>query len=220
MFFTVSRPFAANGQEKLTVHPLGAHFTSRCAALRLVSLGDGHGLSVALQRGYTMKKALFLATALAMAPVTSVSAIEVLETKRTNPSGNCDGARPVDRDALRIRPLALVNEYSNNIAFATCAFLTNDPSVLGGVLGISTFGTNFTNLSNATVTVTCTGVIGEEGSPVYEVKSVEIGPMSDGTLAWNSATGLLFSQRLSFSCALPPQVGLTDNWVTTVLSIL
>lgn len=160
---------------------------------------------------------LILATALALAPLASANAVEILETKRTNPAGNCDGARPVDRDALRNRPLALVNEYGTSIAYSTCAFTTNDPS-----LGVAAFGSNFTNLSGQTVTINCTGVLGEEGSPAYYPKSLVLGPMESGSLAWDGDdnAGLLFGHRLSLSCALPPQAGMTDNWVTVLLSLL
>lgn len=162
-------------------------------------------------------KSLVLVTALTLVPAASAYAVEILETNRTNPAGNCDGARPVDRDSLRIRPLALVNEYGASVSYITCAFTSNDPS-----LGNAGFGSRFTNLSMQTVTVNCTGVVGEEGAPEYYPKSLILGPLADGSLEWDGSDtgGLLFDQRVSISCALPPQVSANDNWVTIVLSIL
>lgn len=163
------------------------------------------------------KGTLIFVVMLALAPFASANAQEILETHRTNPAGNCDGARPVDRDALRNRPLALVNEYGSSVSYITCAFTTDTLS-----LGNAGFGSRFTNLSMQTVTVNCTGVVGEEGAVEYYPKSLMLGPLADGVLEWDGTDtgGLLFDQRVSFSCALPPQVGANDNWVTVVLSIL
>lgn len=160
---------------------------------------------------------LLLAMALAMVPWTTASAIDVLEVNRSNPSGNCNGARPVDREKLRNRPLALVNEYGNEVAYATCAFTTSD-----GAIGLVNFGTRFTNLSNQTATVDCTGVVGEEGDVMYYTKSVVLGPLATSEIVWTGSGpgGLFFSKRVSLSCALPPMVGMNDNKVSLLVSIL
>jgi hypothetical protein len=162
---------------------------------------------------------LLLLAMMASVPLAPAHALDVLETQRSNPTGNCEGSRPSDRDALRHRPLALVNEYSLDPApvFITCAFSSPDEA-----LGISVFGSRFTNLSNATVTVNCTGVVGEEGSPRYYPKALTLAPLASGSLSWsgNDNGNLLFGDRLSLSCTLPADVAANDNFVGYLLSIL
>lgn len=164
-----------------------------------------------------MKIASLVLATLLVSPNASAQLLEVLETNRTNSTNNCEGARPSDRNALRHRPLAVVNEYGAEPVFVTCAFTVND-----ALLGISAYGMRFTNLSSQPQTVSCTGVVGEEGSPRYYTKSLALGPLASGSLVWsgNDNGNLLFGDRLSLSCLVPPQVGLNDNWVTALLPIL
>jgi hypothetical protein len=158
-----------------------------------------------------------LLAAVLVAPSASAQVLGVVETSRTNSAGNCHGARPIDREALRFRPLAVVNEYGTASAFVTCAFTSTD-----NLLGISAFGVAFTNLGTSPQTVSCTGVVGEEGSPRYYTKALTLAPQGSGTLAWsgNDNGNLLFGDRLSVSCLVPPQVGLNDNFVTALLPLL
>lgn len=158
-----------------------------------------------------------LLAALAVAPDASAQILGVLETHRTNSPANCAGARPSDRAALRMRPLAVVNEYGTESVYVTCSFGSPD-----GLLGIEMFGARFTNLSPEPKTVTCTGVVGEEGTPRYYVKSLNLGPLASASLNFtgNDNNDLLFGDRLSVSCLVPTQVGINDNWVSVLLPLL
>lgn len=144
-------------------------------------------------------------------------ALDVLGTNGTGPVGNCQAALPAYEGQTRKRPLAVVNE-SPNTAFVTCAFTTEEISI-----AVQSFGTRVGNLSDASATVTCTGVIGDELEDAdYIVKSITLAPGAGGDLIWTSADygGLLFARSVAISCALPPFTGLNRNRVTTLLSIL
>lgn len=159
---------------------------------------------------------VLFAAALIGAPDASAQVLNLIETNRANSAANCQGARPVDREALRVRPLAGFNEYAGDSVFVTCSYASND-----ALLGIDGFGIRFTNLSTESRTVTCTGVVGEEGTPRYYTKAITLGPLATGQVAFsgNDNNDLMFGDRLSLSCLVPPQVGLNDNWVSSVLPL-
>ena len=163
-------------------------------------------------------KLITIGLLLALAPCASALAVDVFETNRTNPSGNCDGAMPVYDAMLRNRPLSLVNELGSTMAYTTCAYTTSDPS-----LGPSEFGTRLTNMSTTTVTLNCTVVFGQECLATWYPKSIILAPATSGFLIWTRAAdngGVVFDKRVSLSCALPPKVALNENWVTVLVSVL
>ncbi|MGH8032100.1 MAG: hypothetical protein ACREO8_06975 [Luteimonas sp.] len=158
-----------------------------------------------------------VAAAVLCASMSEARAVDVLSTFATNAVGNCQGALPVYEALIRKRPLAIVNEGTQN-AFVICAFTSEQLS-----LGITAYGTRLTNTSAIPQTVTCTGVTGEEGSAQYFVKAVGLPPGESRRIEFSfllDNLGILFDSRLSLSCRLPPGVGLNDNSVTTLIAVV
>jgi len=154
---------------------------------------------------------------LAVVASPSAQALDLLSTTGTGPVGNCQPATPSQITQIRRRPLAVINEGSQ-IEFATCAFETEEVS-----LNVVGFNTRLTNLSEVTVTVNCSGVVGDEAANAqYFPKTLVLAPGASGTLSWSAADngGLLFTKSVALSCALPPFVGLNRNRITTLISIL
>lgn len=144
----------------------------------------------------------------------SSAAIE-LHGNASNPAARCQGALPVFEMAIRKRPLAVVNEGTND-AFVTCGFEydavdaeDNAPILLD---------TYFSNRTAAPVTVTCTAVTGFD-TGVNEFVSLttqSIAPGAQGNLFWEAADfpddGLL-SGLVSISCNLPAGTAINDTYI-------
>lgn len=156
------------------------------------------------------------ATVLAFAAIPQAQAVGLLETRATNAPGNCQAALPAYEGQIRKRPLAIFNEGTES-AFITCAFTTSQLA-----LGIKGYTARMTNLGTVPVAVTCTGVNGEEGSATYFTKTLNINPGASTVLSYDNILdnlAILFTNRLSVSCNIPPMVGMNNNSVTSVLSL-
>ncbi len=156
-------------------------------------------------------------TLIALAASPQARAVGLLETRATNAAGNCQAALPAFEGLIRKRPLAVVNE-GDVTAFVTCAFTTSQLA-----LGISGYQARLTNIGTTPQTVNCTGVTGEESNATYFTKTMVLSPGTSQIMSYTNILdnlGVLFTNRLSFSCSLPPLVGLNNNSVTSVLSII
>lgn len=146
-----------------------------------------------------------------------VQALDVLSTSGSGPAGNCQPALPVYEGLVRKRPLAVVNEGTEN-AYVTCALTTEEVS-----LNVQSFGTRVSNGSDAALTVSCTAVVGDElATTSYIPKSIDLAPGAAGNLTWSGADagGLLSSKSIAMSCLLPPGAALNRNRVSTLLSLI
>lgn len=160
--------------------------------------------------------------ATAMIPAAD-AAVENLQLQ-SSAAGLCQGALPVMDTALRKRPLAVVNE-GDSPAFVTCAFTTlMDQGGGGGVAQenvVRYFGMFLSSYVAEPQTVSCTGVIGYEGSPTIQYVSLEV-DVSSETPDSNylyfypedaDPAQEHFHQLVSMSCRLPPGTGINDTYV-------
>lgn len=165
----------------------------------------------------TMTIAAVAAGALALGMSQQAQALDLLSTTGSGPVGNCQPALPAYEALIRKRPLAIENEGDQH-AYVTCAMQNEEVS-----LNVQNFSTRLSNSSDASVTVTCTAVIGDElASATYLPKSITLAPGTVGNITWSGADagGLLNSRSIAMSCHLPPSVGLNRNRVTTLLSLI
>lgn len=156
-------------------------------------------------------------TVVALAMMPDARAVGLLETRATNSVGNCQAALPAFEGQIRKRPLAVANEGTTG-AFVTCAFTTSQLA-----LGIKGYEARMTNFGTVPQNISCTGVTGEENNATYFTKSMTVNPGQSQLLSYSNILdnlGVLFNNRLSFSCNLPPGVGLNNNSVTSVLSLI
>ena len=154
---------------------------------------------------------------------TADAAVENLQIQ-SNATGLCQGALPVMEANLRKRPLAVVNEGST-AAFVTCSFTTvMDQGGGGGVAQESVvryFGMYFSSSVPEAQTLSCTGVVGYEDSPILEYIARDVDVSSEtpdsNYLFFNPDDADPARQHLhqlvSISCRLPPGTGITDTYV-------
>lgn len=151
------------------------------------------------------------------------AAVENLQMQ-SGAAGLCQGALPAMDAQLRKRPLAVVNE-GNSPAFVTCAFSTVMDQGGGGGVGqenvVRHFGMYLSSSVPEPQTVSCTGVIGYEGSPDLQYVSLDV-DVSSETPDSNylffypddaDPQQQHFHQLVSMSCRLPPGTGITDTYV-------
>jgi hypothetical protein len=160
---------------------------------------------------------------LATAMVPANAAVENLQVQ-SSAAGLCQGALPVMDTALRKRPLAVVNE-GESPAFVSCAFTTiMDQGGGGGVAQdnvVRYFGMFLSSYVAEPQTVSCTGVIGYEGSADLQYVSLEVDVSSetpDSNYLYfypeDADPGLDYLHQLvSVSCRLPPGTGINDTYV-------
>lgn len=151
------------------------------------------------------------------------AAVENLQFQ-SGAAGLCQGALPVMDSNLRKRPLGVANE-GETPAFVSCAFTTlMDQGGGGGVAqesAVRYFGMFLSSYVAEPQTVSCTGVIGYEGSPSLQYVSLDVDVSSE-----TPDTNYLyfypedadpgqehFHQLVSMSCRLPPGTGINDTYV-------
>lgn len=119
-------------------------------------------------------------------------------------SGACQAALPNYEGQIRKRPLALQNE-GGQLAFVSCSPV----SLLGSPLHGIGHGLTLANLTAADITVTCPAVNGPPLGATYMPKSVTVPAAAHATLSWLAADGVdeLNMYGTSFSCAIPPGIG-------------
>lgn len=151
------------------------------------------------------------------------AAVENLQVQ-SNAAGLCQGALPVFETNLRKRPLSVGNE-GDTPAFVTCSFTTiMDQGGGGGVAQESVvrhFGMFLSSSVPEPQTVSCTGVIGFEGSPTLEYVSLQVDVSSetpDSNYLYFYPTDIdpeqqYMHQLVSMSCRLPPGTGINDTYV-------
>ena len=158
----------------------------------------------------------------AVIPVAN-AAIEDLQIQ-SNATGLCQGALPVMEANLRKRPLAVVNQGASD-AYVSCAFTTiMAQSGVGTIPSdgvVRWFGAFFSSSVAAPQTVTCSGVIGFEGSSALQYVSLEVDVSAD-TPDSNylyfypedaDPQQASFHQLSSMSCRLPPGVSIGDTYI-------
>ncbi len=144
------------------------------------------------------------------------SAVDAQREKLANATAICQPALPTFDGLIRKRPLAVQNEGSS-AAFVTCSFVSD--SGFGGNAGTEGFSLWFTNNSSATVTVSCTGVVGSKTSAgsTFFVKTLSLGAGFTDTIRWtatdNGGANFDPGSPLNTSCQLQPGVGINDTYV-------
>lgn len=134
----------------------------------------------------------------------------------SNAAGVCQSALPVYESAFRKRPLAIVNEGAAP-AFLTCSLTA--PTSFGGNAGTRGVEIAMINTSDSEQTVTCTVVIGTDGSsPKFFPREVTISANSRRSLRVTADTdndGVLFDtySPVNASCNVPAGVGLAETYV-------
>lgn len=158
----------------------------------------------------------------AMSPASN-AAVENLQIQ-SNATGLCQGSLPAWETSLRKRPLAVVNE-GDSPTYITCSFTTIIDQGGGGGVSQTTVGRYFGMFLSSTVaepqTVSCTGVVGFEGSPTLQYINAEVVVSSetpDSNYLYfypeDADPGQeFFHQLASLSCRLPPGVGISDTYV-------
>ena len=154
---------------------------------------------------------------------TAQAAVEDLQIQ-SNATGLCQGALPVFETNLRKRPLSVANE-GESPAFVTCSFTTIIDQGGGGGVAQGTvvryFGMFLSSWEPEPQTVSCTGVVGYEGSPTLEYVSLEVDVSSetpDSNYLYFYPTDIdpqqqYMHQLVSLSCRLPPGTGINDTYV-------
>ena len=144
----------------------------------------------------------------------NASAVTSQREKMANATAICQPALPAFEGVIRKRPLGVQNEGSTG-SFVTCSFVSD--SGFGGNAGTEGFALWFTNNSTASVTVSCTGVIGKRSSATYLVKSITLNAGASNSISWQAADngGVNFtaSDPLNASCQLQPGIGINDTYV-------
>src|SRR5690554_5703366 len=160
--------------------------------------------------------------ATAMVP-TAEAAVENLQFQ-SSAAGLCQGALPAMDANLRKRPLAVANEGDSPV-FVTCAFTTLMDQGGGGGVGqdnvVRYFGMFLSSHVPEPQTVSCTGVIGFDGSPDLQYVSLEVDvssetPDSNYLYFYPEDAGPEqehLHQLVSMSCRLPPGTGIADTYV-------
>jgi len=134
------------------------------------------------------------------------------------PTARCQASVAMSELALRKRPLAIQNNSTTDGAWVTCGFeYDTSQSINGGAILVDAY---FTNYSDTTQTLICSGVTGYEGGVnEYVGFSLEMAAGAsgeDGNLFWFDTDfegGGMEEGLVMINCYLPPGVGINDTYV-------
>lgn len=161
----------------------------------------------------------FAGLTLAMAAAYSMpAAAQELHINSSAPAARCQASLPMSELAIRKRPLTIQNDSVDTGAWVTCGFEFDSGIALdGGALLVDAY---FTNYSNTTQTLNCSGVTGYEGGDnEYVGLSLELAAGAtgeDGNLFWYAndfENGGMNTGLVMINCYLPPGVGINDSYV-------
>ena len=161
----------------------------------------------------------FAGLTLAIAAAYSMpAAAQTIHGNSAAPSARCQASLPMSELAIRKRPLTIQNDSTTTGAWVTCGFEFDAAAAINGSAQL--VDAYFTNYSDTTQTVTCSGVTGFEGGDVeYVGLDVEVpadGVGGDGNLFWYAEDfegGGMETGVVSINCFLPPGVGINDTYV-------
>lgn len=160
----------------------------------------------------------FAGLTLAMAAAYSMpAAAQELHINPSAPTARCQASVAMSELALRKRPLAMQNNSTTDGAWVTCGFEFDAGFSLSGALLVDAY---FTNYSDTTQTLQCSGVTGYEGiENEYVGLTMEMAPGAsgeDGNLFWYANDfegGGMETGLVMINCYLPPGVGINDTYV-------
>lgn len=157
-----------------------------------------------------MRTIIFTAILLASSPAFATGSTYV---QAQNAAGPCKPALPIYDTNIRARPLAFQNESTTGVsAFANCMLSWQKNSY-----GVESYRVLVKNLRpSGSVTVNCTGVVGQEGAASYKVKSVTLAAGASGWVTFNGADFNLpseFKRNPNVQCLLPNLTGITETEV-------
>jgi len=132
---------------------------------------------------------------------------------QANSTAFCQAALPVFDTNLRKRPLAVVNEGTSD-AFVTCSYPVDISTT--GVYEVDAYLANHTGI---TKDVNCTLVDGYDNGTVTYIpkttRSYDDGGFHDADFTSAADNGGVdFGGTVGISCALPPGIGLADQYVS------
>lgn len=146
-----------------------------------------------------------------MAIVPEPSAAGVWRNNVSSAVGQCQGALPIHDNALRKRPLEILNE-SGGLVFVSCAF---ELDTLGSIEEAEMSWVVF-NEQDVAVDIACTAVFGAPRAnpgPLYITQTKRVGPRSFAGFTREGIEGRRFPDEfflppMSISCALPANTGI------------